>query len=124
MNCRNQKRLLLLVEPNTSSNSDLCSWLTHKGLRTWRANDVSHAIEELSDFTVRNRPDVVMLEATPISECFNALSANLGVIGGDDVSVVAMGSGHSSRPSPYFVTDYAQLERIIDRNAGQRSTAA
>ena len=106
------------MEPSSSSSTDLRIWLTHRGLRTWWAKDVSHAIEELSDFTVRNRPDVIMLEASPISECLNALSADLSALGSDDISVVAMfKSGPPSRKAPFFATDYAQLESIIDRNS-------
>ena len=97
----------------------------HKGLRTWWADDVSHAIEELSDFTVRNRPDVIMLEASPLDECLNGLSDDFKSMGGGDISVVAMcRRGTPSRNAPFIATNYVQLETIIDREAGGFCTAA
>ena len=116
----NSRRLLLLVEPSSSHSVDIRNWLTHRGLRTWWANDVSHAIEELSDFTVKNRPDVVMLEASPINECLKALTADLCGTGGDDISVIAVSKGGpTSRQAPFFAADLDQLETIIDTQYGR-----
>ncbi len=115
--------LLLLVEPQCSKSVALRDWLKHKGFLTWWANDVSHAIEELSDFTVKNRPDIVMLEASPLTESLHALREGLcGPEGQDYVSVVAMSDrGPQSLSERFFATDFAQLEAMIHREAGPRS---
>lgn len=111
-----------MVEPRSTKSVDVRDWLKHKGFLTWWANDVSHAIEELSDFTVRNRPDIVMLEASPLSECLQTLRDGLcGPESQDDVSVVAMSDKRSSDLSErYYATDFAQLEAMIAREAGPR----
>lgn len=110
------KHLVLLVEPHWSQSTELRNLLKHKGLVTWWATDLSHAIEELSDFTVKDRPDVVMLEASPLSECFAALRAGLSSLESEsDVSVVAMSEGGmATSPSRFYATNIAQLEAIID----------
>jgi hypothetical protein len=120
MNINGKTRLLLLVEPRSACSGEVRTWLTDRGLLTWWANDVSHAIEELSDFTVKDRPDVVMLEASPISDCLRELRTDLcGLFGATDVSVVAIGdTGRRSHREPFLATDFDQLETIINREAG------
>ena len=115
-----RKRVLLLVEPGPSGSNDLTPWLTDRGMRTWCASDVSHAIGELLDFTVRNRPDVVMLKASPIADCLRELTMSVGgLFGNTCVSVVAMSnSGTLSRTEPFFATNFAELETMIDREVG------
>jgi hypothetical protein len=114
------KRLLLLMEPRAAGSSDLCHWLKSKGFITWRANDFSHAIEELSDFTVKNRPDVVMLEVSPLPECLKTLRASFcGPDCENDVAVVAISNKtFAGQQERFFAHDLDQLETLITREAG------
>ena len=114
------KRLLLLMEPTSSGSVDLCDWLKSKGFITWRANDFSHAIEELSDFTVKNRPDVIMLEVSPLSECFKSLRENFCTPDCEnDVAVVAISDEKvEGKQERFFAHDLDQLETLITREAG------
>ncbi len=123
---KDKKRLLLLVEPRSSNSAEVRKWLKDKGLLTAWALDVSHAIEELSDFTVEGRPDIVMLEASPIFECYQSLRAGLcGPEAGNDLSVVAMCESRSSKSAePYYAANFAQLKTIIDRETGTQSFSA
>ncbi len=116
------RRLLLLVESRSARSAYVLNWLQHKGFVTWWATDVAHAMEELSDFTVQKRPDVVMTEASPLSECLHTLRADLcGPESQGDVSVVAMcDRGGQASAERFYATDLAQLETIIDREAGPR----
>lgn len=116
------KRLLLLTEPKGGDSAELYNWLSDRGLRTWRASDFSHAIEELSDFTVKNRPDVVLLEVSPLFACFETLQDNLCTPDSDnDVTVVAMSEAKAPRGSErFFARSWDQLETLIDRESGPR----
>ncbi len=116
------KRLLLLTDPNGVESAELYNWLSDRGLRTWRASDFSHAIEELSDFTVKNRPDVVLLEVSPLFACFETLQRNLCIPDTDnDVMVVAMSKDRAPRGSErYFAHSWDQLANLIDRESGSR----
>lgn len=114
------KRLLLLMEPRSSTSVDLRDWLKSKGFVAWLAKDFSHAIEELSDFTVKTRPDVVLLEVSPLNECFKTLSESLcgpGRLG--DVTVVAISDKKADgKQERFFAHDLDQLEYLIRREAG------
>jgi hypothetical protein len=114
------KRLLLLMEPQSSTSVDLCHWLKSKGLITWRAKDFSHAMEELSDFTVKKRPDIVMLEVSPLPECFKTLRASFCTPDREnDVTVVAISDKEAiGKQDRFFAHDLDQLETLIKREAG------
>ena len=115
----NSRRLLLLTEPRSADMVDIRSWLASRGYVAWQANDFSHAIEELSDFTVKNRPDVVMLEVSPLFECFDTLRESLCPADGEsDLSVVAMCDAGANRLGDRNVArNLDQLQTIISRES-------
>jgi hypothetical protein len=85
--------------------------LTENGLVTWRANDVQHAIEELSDFTVRDRPDVVLVEVAFLEDSFDTVrSALTKSTAGGDVTVLGMGTGSGNE---LFARDLEQLNELM-----------
>src|SRR5205814_1564395 len=94
------------------------SWLSKNGLVTWLANDVFHAIEELSDFTVRDRPDVVLLEVAFLAEAFDAVRSALKMSSGEEnVKVLGLADG----PAPddkCFAKDLNQLRSLMDSGRG------
>jgi len=115
MDRQNNKRFLLLLDGAATPGSNLQAWLTEKGLVAWAANDVCHALEELSDFTVTKRPDVVMLEVAMLMESYETLrSAFEDGIGEDDVRVVALGkNGRRRRQDKFFAGDLDQLKTLL-----------
>ena len=46
---------IVLLFDRGADPSEFGEWLSDNGFVAWRANDIKHAIEELSDFTVRRR---------------------------------------------------------------------
>jgi hypothetical protein len=68
-------RIMVLLFEMGSAGSELGRWLGENGFIAWRANDVNHAIEELSDFTVRLRPDVVLLEVPSFAAAVSITAA-------------------------------------------------
>lgn len=112
----NSKRLVLLMDPDYPTSGSVSQWLAKSGLVTWKANDLCHALEELSDFTVRMTPDVILLEVASITECFDTLSSTLSDTNGRAVSVIGFsGDTALKRRNSCFANDLEQLGTIISR---------
>ena len=102
---------VVLLDQKAPDKGVVQGWLTENGLVTWLANDVQHAIEELSDFTVRNRPDVVLVEAGVLNDSFDTLrSALKNSTAGGDVTVLGMGADSGNGP---FARDFDQLNELM-----------
>src|SRR5258706_108314 len=106
---------VLLLDSDTTSKHCLCDWLDDNGFVTWHANDVRHALEELTDFTVRRRPDIVLLEVSSLPERFETLQSMIRSSSrSDDVGVVGFSDGESSPPREnFFARDLDQLKSLI-----------
>ncbi|MEJ7847539.1 MAG: hypothetical protein WKF92_05570 [Pyrinomonadaceae bacterium] len=65
MNSVNQHPpILLLLDGSAAGDaSSIKQWFENSRYLTWEATDIFDAIEEISDFTVQNRPDVVLIES-------------------------------------------------------------
>lgn len=113
---KNRRMMVLLLESG-SGGHDLGQWLSANGFVAWRANDVSHAMEELSDFTVRRRPDVVLLEVAGLPQRFDAvMSALRGSSGGGTVAVCAYaGDRPANAGEQYFASNLDQLRGLVSR---------
>ena len=105
--------IVLLFEPGQCG-TDLGRWLGENGFVAWRANDVNHAIEELSDFTVRRRPDVVLLEVASLPQRFDTLRRALCASSGD-VEVCAFSALPAQPGRQHFASDLDQLKSMIVR---------
>ena len=107
-------RIMVLLFEQGQCASEVGQWLGENGFVAWRANDVNHAIEELSDFTVRLRPDVVLLEVPRLPQRFDTLQSALSASSGD-VEVCAY-TGRSPRlDRQHFAADLDQLKSMISR---------
>lgn len=110
-NDHNNRTMILLLERGECGN-EVAGWLSENGFITWKAYDVCHAIEELSDYTVRHRPDVVMLEVTSLPQRFDALRNVLSQSTGDDC--VCGYSPEGRRTGRRFASDLDQLKSMIN----------
>ena len=109
------RMLVLLIEAGLPDKSHVCDWLDENGFLTWRAKDLRHALEELTDFTVRQRPDVVLLEVTSLPENFEILQATIRSSSRcDDVGVVGFDGGKTSREEgQFYAHDLNHLKGVI-----------
>src|SRR5215210_1514420 len=84
---------VILMDRKAPAKSDVQEWLRKTGYIAWSANDVSHAIEELSDYTVQTRPGVVMLEVSSFADSFDTLRSTFDMSpNGERVTLLALGS--------------------------------
>jgi hypothetical protein len=104
---------VLLVDRKAPAKNDVQSWLNSNGLVAWLANDVPHAIEELSDFTVRNRPDVIMIEVAFLADSFDALKSTFdSAAGEEDVTVIGL-AGEKPSYGKALANDFDQLRMMM-----------
>ena len=115
MNRNSNTTYLLLLDGAAAPGNSIQTWLSEKGLVAWAANDVGHAMEELSDYTVAKRPDVVMLEVAMLMETYDTLKMAFEPDGcKNDVTVVALGNQKAQRvPDPFFADDLEALKTLI-----------
>lgn len=59
--------LILLVDELTEDSNSIKNWLNDNSYQTQEAANIFEAIEEISDFTVRECPDVILLSINPLS---------------------------------------------------------
>jgi hypothetical protein len=111
--------MLLLLAGDSSKKGNVRLWLTNSGFVTWEAKDVCHALEEISDFTVKERPDVVLLEVPALPECFDTFRSNFEISAdGNEFSVLALSDSQPSAESrPYVACDLEQLGTILNAEA-------
>jgi hypothetical protein len=116
--------LLLLLEDGALIKGNVRMWLTNSGFVTWEAKDVCHALEEFSDFTVKRRPDVVLLEVPALPECFDTFRSTFEISAdGNEFSVLALSNTEPSDESrPYVAGDLNQLKAIM-RGSSVRPSA-
>ena len=120
-----RKTLLLLLDGGSSVKGSVRMWLTNSGFVTWEAKDMGHAIEEISDFTVRQRPDVVLLEVAALPECFDTFRSTFDVTpDGNDVSVLALSDSNTPpEMRPFVARNFDQLKTIMGTGVQASSTA-
>jgi hypothetical protein len=120
-----RKTLLLLLDGGSSIKGRVRMWLTDSGFVTWEANDVGHAIEEISDFTVKRRPDVVLLEVAALPECFDTFRSTFEITpDGNNVSILALSDSNTPpEMKPFVARNFDQLRTIMGTGV-QASTPA
>ena len=109
------KTLLLLLDDSSLMKGNVRMWLTESGFVTWEAKDVCHALEEVSDFTVKRRPDVVLLEVPALPECFDTFRSTFEISAdGNKFAVLALSDAQPNAESkPFVAGDLDQLKAIM-----------
>ena len=119
-----KKTVVLLFDEKSPGHVYLKQWLHDRGYSAWEANDVCHAIEELSDFTVKTRPDVVMLSVAKLEDNYAMIRDALQISPSDDsVSVFAVGPHYSNWYESDCIKDIAQLQRNLENAHAGFATA-
>jgi CheY-like chemotaxis protein len=102
---------VVLLDRKAPDRAVVQNWLNNNGMVTWLANDIQHAIEELSDFTVRNKPDVVLLEVPLLNDSYDFVRSTLDMsTATKDITVLGMGDRSGNRP---FAENLDQLNQMM-----------
>ena len=110
--------MILLLGKRMSSHDEIDLWLAKSPYSTCEATNVFHALEEISDFTVGETPDVVFLHVDRVEAEREMLENMLRAANGDfHASVIAYPGRETQKPTandPSGLVALAnQLERLI-----------
>lgn len=113
------KTVIILVDETAKNGEFVKRWLEKNEFLTCEATDVFQALEEISDFTVRQCPSVILLETNALSEDYvrEVFQTSCGV---NNVSVIAL----SKTTSSDFTESLAQLKQKLTRAMPKMSHAA
>ena len=89
--------IVLLDKQVSGERTEIREWFAHSRFLTCEATNLFEALEQLSDFTIETRPDVVLLN---VDCCDDEMSMVENV---SEVPVVAFGTGH------YFNSDMGKM---------------
>ena len=117
--------VILLLEKGASANADYVrSWLHESRFLTCEAVDAFDALEELSDFTVRERPDVIILNDDPSGNQGEFLRELVQTAPGErDPAIISMSEiCQMTGQDDFYARDLGQvaarLEKLIPSCAG------
>ena len=92
-------------------------WFKNSRFQTWEATNVFEALEGISDFTVRSRPDVILLSVESITDDFQLLSELLLHGGMDELEfpIFALSGGNPMiKDMALFEGDLAEIEAKLE----------
>lgn len=109
--------VILLLDEKAEDNSYIKQRFQESRFLTFEATDIFQALEDISDFTVRSRPDVVLLEVASLSEDFLFVSEMVQTsLGKDQLAIFALSdTGKIVNSKECFEGNLMQLEAELDK---------
>jgi hypothetical protein len=101
-------------------------WLKQSRFKTWEAVNVFDALEGISDFTLRSRPDVILLRVESVKDDFRLLSELLLNGGMDELEfpIFALSDrGSLVDRSGLFEGGLAEIKEKLEKIVPRRTTA-
>jgi len=112
---RDQKQMpvIVLMDKETSGDRTMIrQWFEDSRFDTLEASNVFEALEEISDFTVKSRPDVVLLDVDSCEKNL-PLVANMAAI--NDLPVVTFSKSKAAGSGKYFQSELGQIASQLDK---------
>ena len=111
-----QPVILLLDGSPSADNKFIKRWFEKSRFLTFEAHDIFDALEEISDFTVFQRPDVVLLEVPSMQQDFQLIKRMTHTdIGPNELLIFAFSEGGKVvDDSDCFEGNLAQLEAKLN----------
>jgi hypothetical protein len=111
-----QPVILLLDGSPSADNRFIKRWFERSRFLTCEANDIFHAMEEISDFTKHQRPDVVLLEVASMTDDFQIIKRLTQTMAGqNDLLIFALSeNGKIVDDKQCFEGDLTQLAAMLD----------
>ena len=124
MNSVHQHSPVILLLGKRSGGDSVDRWLEESRYRTWEALDVFQLLDQVSDFTVRNRPDVVFMHigATAEEQDFarSLIEAGTSEAGFRVIDLTA----YTSRNERDMTTTISTLKYQLDKFIPQHNASA
>ncbi len=118
--------ILLLDGKSATDNKLVKNWLRKSRFLTNETTDIFQALEEISDFTVRSRPDVVLLEVNSLKEEFSIIQKMMQSLSGKcEYLIFALtDSGKIINDKKCFEGNLAQVKVQLDKMIPKAAHAA
>jgi hypothetical protein len=109
--------VILLLDGNPSvDNKFIKRWFQKSRFLTCECDDIFEALEEISDFTVTQRPDVILLEVDSMPDGFQIVKRMTDSVSGQSQMIFAFSeSGRVVNDTDCFEGNLAQLEAELNR---------
>ncbi|MEP6703945.1 MAG: hypothetical protein ABJB34_03990 [Acidobacteriota bacterium] len=105
--------VILLLGKGVKTNDEVDAWLAESRYSAHEAADVFHVMEQISDFTVRDTPEVVYLHVDGIEGELAILECMLATTAGDSSASIIAFPGTERSSSDPFVVLARQLDKLI-----------
>src|SRR5215213_4378484 len=111
-----QPVILLLDGSPSADNKFIKRWFQKSRFLTYEANDILQALEEISDFTNFQRPDVVLLEVASMTDDFQVIKRMTQTYAGQNELLIFAFSegGKVVNDCDCFEGNLAQLEAKLN----------
>ena len=107
--------VILLLGKNLKTNDEVDAWLAESRYSAHEATDVFQALEHISDFTVRDKPDVVYLHVDRLENELAMLEIMLATSVGDSCASVIAFSDKEERSENASCDRFVGLARQLDK---------
>jgi hypothetical protein len=107
--------VILLLGKRLKTNDEVDAWLAESRYSAHEATDVFQALEHISDFTVRETPDVVYLHVDRLENELAMLESMLGSTIGDACASVIAYSDKDDRNESASCDRFVGLARQLDK---------
>lgn len=122
--------VILLLDAEAENIRFIKEWFKKSRFLTCETTDIFQVLEEISDFTVRRRPDVVLLEVNSLSDDFLVVNSIVQTsFDANELLIFALSeSGKTINHKECFEGNLsevkAKLDQIIPKSAPARRVAA
>jgi hypothetical protein len=107
--------VILLLGKRLKTNDEVDAWLAESRYSAYEATDVFQALEQISDFTVRETPDVVYLHVDRLDSERAMLESMLATTAGDSCASVISYCDKDERDESSNCDRFVGLARQLDK---------
>lgn len=116
--------ILLMDNEVSTERTAVREWFENSRFATLKASDVFEALEEISDFTMKKRPDVILVD---VDCCDDELPIMRSMTALDDLPIMALSSDPSTHRTQFvdgcFQGDLGQVVSHLDELIPATATA-
>jgi CheY-like chemotaxis protein len=116
--------VILLLGERTRGSDSIDRWLAESRYSVIEAADVFQALEQISDFTLRDRPDVVFMHVDPMANGLEFVQTIVTTAADEpDVPIIDFADGPKARDAAEFEKALAGLACRLDEFIPMHHTA-
>ena len=116
--------VILLLGKRSASSDPFDAWLAESRYSAFEAADPFQALEQISDFTLRDRPDIIFLHADSVSDDFDFMRSLVTTSADEpDVPIIDFADGADAKCAEEFQKAIEGLACKLDEFIPRHDTA-